>query len=345
MFAKNRTRRRPNLNLNLKRRNQRAGLHQLDVRMHSRKEAQLKTIEFFKLLLRISGVTAVIVATFFSSRWIYKKAFYENNEFALTELSILTDGELTVQRILKEGNIEEGVNILRIDIEELRERLGQLPQVKDVEVRRVLPNQLKVRIEERAPVAWISCPAMGIRPRTSDRGFMLDAEGFVVPCEALLRKYLNLPVIRAASLPRVKLGAVIESEQVLAALDLIEKSDELFFDRQIEILEAEIRNGYSIRAYYNNDAEVTFGMEDIEDQLNDLKLIMAHTNAKNRSVETLNLMVRKNIPVTYFEGPANGSETPRRDAEPIFHSEPGSPAQRHEGRERLDAIRAILGRG
>lgn len=321
-------------------------MHQLDVQMRSKAEARLKTIKFFKVTLRLGCVAAGIVATVYSAKWVYNRAFFENEEFALTDLRIESDGELGYRRILAEGGIEEGPNLLTIDIEGLRERLERLPQVKKVVVTRRLPNMLSIRVEERFPVAWLSCPSMGIRSRTSQRGFMMDAEGVVIPCEALLRKYLSLPVIRAHSLPRVKGGSPIESKGVEAALGLIARSNDLFYDQQLEILEVDIRSGYSLKAFYNNDVEVTFGIEDIEDQLNDLKLILAHAGAKNRQVATLNLMPRKNIPVTYFNFPAKGIKVLPQGVPPVpALRSPQGTIETDEAKRRLDAIRAILGRG
>ena len=160
----------------------------------------------------------------------------------------------------------------------------------------------------------------------------------------MLRKYLVLPVIQARELPQVKLGARLESEPVLTALRLVERSNDLLFSEQIEVVEVDIRNDYSMCAYYNNDAEVTFGLEDIEDQLSDLKLILDHANAKNRQVATLNLMVRKNIPITYFNYSGEGVRSaPGVVSPPQLQpaESPGGP----DAEKRLDAIRAILGRG
>ena len=328
-----------------RRSNKRTKPNQLDVRMRSRKEKRLKAIEFAKGALKATCIIGAIVATGLSSRWVFKKAFYENQEFALTDLRIETNGVLTYPRIVSEGDLREGVNLLSIDIEALRARLEKLPKVKEVKISRHLPNQLSIQVSERFPVAWISCPAMGIRAKTSQRGFMLDAEGHVLPCEALLKKYLSLPTLRARTLPQVKLGAKLESAGVKTALRLIKRSNDLLFDEQIEVAEVDIRNDYSISVYFNTDTEVTFGMEDIEDQLNDLKLILKHANAKNRQVATLNLMVRKNIPITYFNFSGDGIESaPQSNPS---GSRPGatSTPENLESEKRLNAIRAILGRG
>ncbi len=345
MFANRNSKKRVSPNRKSDHGNRRTKLHQLDVRMRSRKEKRLKAIEFGKAALKAMCIFGAVVATGYSARWVFKKAFYENQEFALKDLQVLTNGELTYPQIVSEGDLREGVNLLRIDIEALRARLERLPQVREVEVTRQLPDRLSIKISERFPVAWISCPAMGIRAKTSQRGFMLDAEGYVIPCESLLKKYLSLPTIQARRLPQVKLGARLESEGVGAALRLIERSNELLFDDQIEIVEVDIRNDYSMSAYYNTDAEVTFGLEDIEDQLNDLKLILKHANAKNLQVATLNLMVRKNIPITYFNFTGNEIESAPR-SQPTGPLPGGAPAPESiESENRLNAIRAILGRG
>ncbi len=320
-------------------------LQQLDVRMRSKAETRLRRVAVVRWVFKSVLVAASVIALGICARWIYEKTFYENVEFSLTDLQVESNGGLDYQRIVGEAGITEGMNLLSIDIEDVRARLGNLAQVESVEVTRQLPNQLKIRIFERFPMAWLECPALGIRSQTSHRGFLLDIDGAVLPCEALLRRYLALPVVRVRSLARVKPGARIESEQVIRALDLIGRSNEIFFEEQLEIVEVELRNEYSMKATYNSDAEVTFGMQDIGAQLQDLKLIMAHTLAQNRQMATLNLMARKNIPITYFNFPADGVESLRQEAQPVYRqpasTDPGSgEAERH-----LDAIRSILSRG
>lgn len=74
--------------------------------------------------------------------------------------------ELTVHRVVVDGNaqlsqgeilelleISEGVNILMLDLEDVRERLLRSAWVEDVEVERVLPGTLHLAIRERQPVA------------------------------------------------------------------------------------------------------------------------------------------------------------------------------------------------
>ncbi|MFV1993847.1 MAG: cell division protein FtsQ/DivIB [Verrucomicrobiales bacterium] len=343
MFARNISRKKARLtNQKIRRRGQRVESHRLDVRMRSRAETRERNIKFARRLAKVVVISGMAAGLAYSAHKVYRLAFYENSDFALSDLLIESDGVLGFQRIAQEAGLREGVNLLSIDIESVRRRIGEMPQVKSVEVERKLPNSLHVWTRERFPVAWLECPSLGIRSRTSQRGFMVDEQGVVIPCEALLRRYLNLPVIRVRTLARVKPGAVIGSDEVLTALGLIAKNDELFLEEQVAIHEIEIKNGFSMKVYFNNDSEVIFGMEDIQEQLSDLKLILRHSNAKNRQVATLNLMVRKNIPVTYFNFPSDDSE--------ILNLRSGDKSDSSstpvgDGDDRLRSIRAILGRG
>jgi len=74
--------------------------------------------------------------------------------------------ELAVNRILVEGNqrlsdgeilelleFSEGANILFLDLDEVRTKLLRSAWVREVEIERVLPATLTLRITERAPVA------------------------------------------------------------------------------------------------------------------------------------------------------------------------------------------------
>ncbi|MEM7147177.1 MAG: FtsQ-type POTRA domain-containing protein [Verrucomicrobiota bacterium] len=327
------------------RRDRRKELQQLDVKMRSKKETQLRRIAGMKTGVRVAVMVLAIGATLYSGRWVYKKAFLENPDFELTNLSVSTNGTLTTQQILTVARVREGMNLLTIDLAAVRGRLGEVPQVEKVEVVRQLPDELVITLRERTPVAWLECPQLGTRSWSTTEGYMLDSAGYVLKCSALLPQYRALPVVRAHQVDRIKSGTRIGVNQVMEALDLMRESEELFFNDQLAIRMVELRQPYSMVATYDNDAEITFGPDDLDGQLTDLKLIFANATARNRQLATANLMARRNIPVRYFDFPSDQFHVPGETA-------PGpaaAPAEviggGDEALERLEALRAILGRG
>jgi cell division septal protein FtsQ len=331
-----------------KRRDRRKELQQLDVKMRSKKETLIRRVHGLKTTVRVAVMVVVVGALAYSGRWVYKKAFLENPDFELTELQVSTNGVLTHKQVLTMARLREGMNLLTIDLEAVRERLGNIPQVEKVEVLRQLPDELSITIRERIPIAWLECPQLGTRSWSSTEGYMLDRGGYVLKCTALLPQYRALPVIRAHQVERIKSGSRIGVEQVMLSLDLIRKSNDLFFNDQLEIRMVELTQPYSIVATYNNDAEITFGPQDMDGQLTDLKLILANTVAHNRQLATANLMARRNIPVRYFDFPSDHLNIPGQGGA----SGPAAPAgadssgaSSDKARERLEDLRAILGRG
>ena len=64
------------------------------------------------------------------------------------------------------------VNILRIDLKQLRSRLEQEPWIRRVEVRRVLPSTLRIKVQERVPA--VIAEIAGNLELLDNEGFLLD---------------------------------------------------------------------------------------------------------------------------------------------------------------------------
>ncbi|HEU5046319.1 MAG TPA: cell division protein FtsQ/DivIB [Rickettsiales bacterium] len=58
-----------------------------------------------------------------------------------------------VAEITQAMNVTSGTPILAISLPEMKQALEAIPHIKHVQIARILPNQLDVQIEERAPVA------------------------------------------------------------------------------------------------------------------------------------------------------------------------------------------------
>jgi hypothetical protein len=55
----------------------------------------------------------------------------------------------------------------------------------------------------------------------SGHGWLVDEEGVAIPCEVVIKSYLNLPVIRVDELNQVTPGVEIQSMQFKASLKLL----------------------------------------------------------------------------------------------------------------------------
>ncbi|MEJ5368253.1 MAG: FtsQ-type POTRA domain-containing protein [Bryobacteraceae bacterium] len=138
-------------------------------------------------LLALSGAAAG--AAFFLLEW--NRFLSRDPRFLLAEedspqSGISIEGTRRVSRaaVLKVFAADRGRSIADIDLERRRDELRRLDWVRDATVRRVWPNRLEVRIEEREPVAMIQVPA-GISGSFGEplrmRPMLIDADGVILP--------------------------------------------------------------------------------------------------------------------------------------------------------------------
>lgn len=123
-------------------------------------------------------------------------------------------GEMVKDDVIAENlGLRIGGNLATIDFEEKREALlKKVPNLRDIRIRRFLPDRVSVTIEERKPIA-----RMSVLRRKTDTGKVADAEGMVFFCS---RGTKLLPVIREKAAPGTSPGHRLEG-RAQAALRLI----------------------------------------------------------------------------------------------------------------------------
>lgn len=123
-------------------------------------------------------------------------------------------GEMVKADVIAENlGLRVGGNLATIDFKEKREALlKKVPNLRDIRIRRFLPDRVSVAIEERKPIARIS-----VLKRKTDTGKVADAEGMVFFCS---RGTKLLPVIREKTAPGTSPGHRLEG-RAQAALRLI----------------------------------------------------------------------------------------------------------------------------
>lgn len=92
------------------------------------------------------------------------------------------------------------------DCDAWAERLTEHPLIREAEVRRRLPNRLRVTVEERRPVAFAATPTL--EP--------VDADGVRLPIDPA-RNTLDLPVISTSRMPPADAAVFPEEVRALAA--------------------------------------------------------------------------------------------------------------------------------
>ena len=282
---------------------QRRQQHLLDVKVRSRRVAQHRARRALAVLSRVVLLAALCAALYAGTREAARRLFFENPDYMLKTIELQTDGTLQRDQILNAADLREGENIFRINLARVHDLIQQLPQTDEVQVVRKLPSEIDIRIVERKPVAWITLEKEISDPFASDSAFLVDARGVLMKEKKLLPEYLGLPVILGCSSESLEAGKIIESPEAKTALELLRLSASSFLQMRFQIREIDVSESYRLVVTDKNHSRVTFGYNDLETQLRRLEQFLVYCDDSKQELATLNLLVQRNIPVTFAPRP------------------------------------------
>jgi cell division protein FtsQ len=311
------TRRRPR-NQRVSNPRQRKQQHLLDVKVRARKATQHRNRRVLVFISKILLAVAICAGIYFGGRIGMRRFFFENPEYRLAMIDVQTDGTLQREQVLKIADLREGENIFQINLAHVHRVLQQLPQVDEVEVVRKLPGELDIRILERKPIAWITSEKQISDPFQSDVAFLIDARGVLMREKKLLPEYLGLPLITGCTSESLEPGKIVQSVEAKAALELLRLSAGSFMQTRFQIREIDASKGYCLVVTDKNHTRVTVGFDHLEKQIQRLEQFLVYADDSRHEIETVNLLVQRNIPVTFMKPAAevindtiDPEETPR----------------------------------
>ena len=117
-----------------------------------RRKKSDKLVNFFvPLFLIVCILSSLGLVLFFGFRSVAASSFFEVEEIEISGLKKVE--RETVERIVKAGIAGKGVWVA--DLEEIKHKIGQIGYVRDVSVSRVLPQKIRVIVDERVPVGLV----------------------------------------------------------------------------------------------------------------------------------------------------------------------------------------------
>ena len=257
------------------------------------------------LLLLLLGVGVVL------GKSALQRVFLDNDEFSLETVELWQwEGEevprlINFKRLEEVTGLDPRASIFSFQLNQLEEDLAALPEVKRVRATRRLPDVLRIRVEEREPVAWIESPFQRIKGRSYNYGMLVDGEGFCFrPTEAMREAVNDLPVITTGDRREHDFlaGQKADGREFLRALELVKLSKRYLGEAGWSLPAIGLRNEYSLLAKTHTGTVVTFGLYEHERQLEDLLLILDHARKTERGVKKVNLIPERNIPVVFATG-------------------------------------------
>lgn len=269
--------------------------------MRSQKATQHRTRRILVVTSKVVLALAVCAAVIVGVRYGAKRLFFENVDYQLSNIDVKTDGTLQREQVIKAADLREGVNIFRVNLARVHDDLQALPQVDDVQVVRKMPNEIDITITERKPVAWITSEKTLNDPFSSENAFLIDARGVLMKQKKLLPEYLGLPLITGCSSESLEPGKTVGSFEAKAALDLLRLSTRSFMQTRFQIREIDLSKGYCLVVSDKTHARITFAFDNLEQQVQRLEQYLVWADDSRREIETVNLLVQRNVPVTFMK--------------------------------------------
>jgi len=276
---------------------QRKQQHVLDVRMRPKRTQQLRLWKGYRAFLKTTMFVVAIAGLIYSFNALINLLFLENPAYAITQINVQTDGTLTRQQILEKSGIKEGNNLFRTNLAEVHSRLARLTQVESVEVRRLFPNQIAMKITERVPIAWVVPRIKPENASKASRLYMVDSSGVLLEVEAMIPHYVSLPIIKGAEIDQIELGKPIVEPGLKSALQLLDLYNKKMMHTYFNIESIDLSKGYSMLAIDSNYTEILFARNYISKQLDRLEELFQHCNKIGRQPAAINLIVERNMPV------------------------------------------------
>ncbi len=307
---------------------QRKQQHLLDVKVRSRKATQYRNRRILVLLSKIVLVFALIVGAYLGAQFGAKRLFFENPDYQLRQIEVQTDGTLQREQILKAAGLHEGANIFSVNLQKVHDTLQELPQVDEVQVTRQMPAEIDIHIVERKPIAWITSEKEVSDPFASDAAFLMDERGVLMKEKKLLPEYLGLPLITGCTGESLQAGGTIQSFEARSALDLLRLNMGSYMQTRFQIREIDLSKGYCLVVTDKNRMQITFGFDHIDTQLRRLEQFLVYSDDSKRELQTVNLLVQRNIPVTFTQPAAeviNETIDPEGEGPKILKATPVHP--------------------
>jgi cell division protein FtsQ len=311
--------------------------HLLEVTLRHDKAVAIRNRTIFMFCCKMVLWTSVVSGVCFGGREAFRRFFWENPDLFLKEIRVSTDGSLTREQLLLHAELSEGRNIFSVDPTLVRSRIALLPQVERVEVQRILPDRLEIGVTERKPVAW----AIGRQdedPTSSERAFLIDVRGVVMRSKSLRPDYLHLPVISGVEVENLAPGQRVQSLEMQAALELIRLNAD---STRFQARNIDLSKGYCLVVTDRTRAKVLFGLDRIDLQLEKLNRLLDHVQPSKREVQMVNLLLERNLPVTFVEEPAPEAAPVAAVASAASGSTREKPAVKGPGAKVVASVKSI----
>ena len=235
-----------------------------------------------------------------------EKFFFKNAEYSLHHLNAKLDGIMTQEALVELTGFTEGKNLFQLDLDQANRKLATLPEVRTVSLERLLPDTITVKLERRMPLFLFVGSGEAGESFVSGKSFLCDRDGILMQPARLDPEFLNLPLIRGLDLGNAQAGTHFDNDRLSYAIMLEQALSEIP-EEVFKIRSIDVSKEYAAVVTDASNAHYTFGNNDIPSQIERLRKLLAHCQETGRQIDTANLMVTRNTPVTFILTPEMAS--------------------------------------
>ncbi|MBZ2173677.1 FtsQ-type POTRA domain-containing protein [Schnuerera sp. xch1] len=216
---------------------------------------------------------------------IYLFAF-KTDYFNITDIKVVGNKKMSYEQIVKASTCIKGENIFKINVTHSEESLKMLPYIKNCKVKRKLPNEIIIEIEERKDIAIISY--LGSFAYIDEKGYILSIEG--------KKGKVSLPQIFGLKEINIRVG-----NNIFDTLEMSNIKEFIVYSDQLNILSSikyiNLSNYKNIMLELNDGIKVAFGpLDNVKYKLRFLYRILEDINKNDMHVKQI-LFNKGNSPI------------------------------------------------
>ena len=283
--------------------------HLLELNVRTASIKRQRRSKLSSLLWKVSVVVIVVALAAVAVRLACQKFFFNNSEYSLRHLETNLHGVMTEEELVALTGFTPGSNLFLLDLDQANRKLAALPEVRSVSIERHLPDTLEVGIQRRLPlfILVVSGEGESVGSASSEafvpgKSLLCDRDGMVMQPNRLSDEFLHLPILTGINLSGATAGKRLQDDRFKSAVMLAEALSELPGE-SFQIRSIDVSKPYAIIVTDTSNARFTFGTKDVPGQLERLGKLLAHCRESGRKIETANLMIQRNTPVTFFMAP------------------------------------------
>lgn len=299
--------------------------------------AWLNFLGFLRGSTKVAVVIGLLFAAAYGIREAVEHTFHRNPDFRLKAIKLSPNDVLDEGDLVSLLKIDLSSNIFDFDIDQFERELLEMPSIKAAKVERNLPGTLVFIVKTRKPVAWIACPEDGFPAVRKANSLLVDHDGFPYPCPpAQAEVSQGLPILVLSHDPGhpIQPGKTLDHPEYRHCLTLL-KAVVAQYPGELQLVDTISQaNKWSLSMRTRSGTVATFGLGDHKRQLDYLGHAFDHSRKKGYRLETINLIPKRNIPITVA-----GDDTPPRAIPVREETVAGT-----EGDQRTEDLRTLLNR-